>query len=82
MEGRAAAWTLLAIVVLFKVGTALLILYHTRPASDAYALLVATHWYLVIPVVLVLAGPALYWYRLLRVRARRKRLRQAEWNVD
>lgn len=82
MNGRVAAWTLLGIIVIFKLGTAALILYHARPASDAtYAILFATHWYLLVPFVLLIAGPAVFWYRLLRVRAKRERLHRAEWDV-
>jgi hypothetical protein len=80
-DGRVAAWTLLGIILFFKLGTAALILWYTRPASDAYAILIAFHWYLAVPLLLLLAGPALFWYRLMRARARREQLRRAEWDV-
>ncbi|MBI4493466.1 MAG: hypothetical protein HY690_11820 [Chloroflexi bacterium] len=81
MEGRAAVWTLVGIVVCFKLGTALVILLNAHPAGDALGLLIATNWLLVVIVVLLVAGPALFWFRLVRVRARRRRLERGEWEV-
>lgn len=81
MEGRAAVWTLVGIGVCFKLATALVILLDSRPASAAYGLLIAANWPLAFVVVLLVAGPAMFWFRLVRVRAKRRRLHRGEWDV-
>jgi hypothetical protein len=44
-------------------------------------LTVTTWYYLAVPIFAV-SGPLLFYMRLRRVRARRERLRRAEWMVD
>jgi len=83
MEGKAALWTMVGIFVVFKLATTALIIYH---APDAAALaiwaFIAFHWPFALAAVIFGAAPALFWYRLVRVRAKRARLQEAEWRVD
>ncbi len=73
-----------AILVAFKLlGLAVIAIYMYRAGlTDAFAFLAATH----IPFVVVGLGllyvPLSALYRRLRLRARRRRLLWAEWNVD
>lgn len=65
-------------LILFKVwGLALLLVF--SPTSDALLFIAATHWMWVVLPALLLGGPAYAWYRLVRVRRRRKQLLRAEW---
>lgn len=80
MEGRAAAWTLGGVIVVFKLWIIVLILLN-QPDWTAVEMMIALHWpFFLIPIFL-LAAPVAYWGRLVRVRARRRRLQWEEWNV-
>jgi hypothetical protein len=80
-DGRAALWTFLGMAIGFKLITSVVI-FAMMPSAHAAIFLIGMNWYwLVLPVV-VLALPAMFWYRLMRVRARRRELIRAEWRVD
>ncbi|GIW05885.1 MAG: hypothetical protein KatS3mg060_0690 [Dehalococcoidia bacterium] len=79
-NGRAALWTMLGVAVAFKLFGALLILQADQSQS-AIAFVAATHWPFLLPIFLLL-GPAVWWWRLLRARAKRRRLIAAEWRED
>ena len=78
---RTALWTLVWVMFTFKAVTALMILI-MLPGEGTIPLLIAMHvpWFL--GAVALLAIPGIVWYRLIRVRAKRKRLIWEEWHVE
>jgi hypothetical protein len=83
MEGRPALWTLIGVFVVFKVATTIMIILAAPGAAGAIiALFVAFHWPFMLAAVIFGAAPALFWWRLMRVRAKRARLQAEEWRVD
>ena len=80
-EARLAAYTIFGTMVVFKVATAIFI-FSLYPTSHAAAFLGLTNlvWFALIVLPLLLGGA--FWYRRLRVRARRKQLIYAEWHVE
>ncbi|GIW10266.1 MAG: hypothetical protein K6U89_00955 [Chloroflexi bacterium] len=83
-NGRAALWTMVGVAVGFKLfGAALILLHDSSPG--AWAFVAATHWPFVLPLALPLLAllPLLaWWWRLARVRAKRRRLIAAEWREE
>ena len=83
MGQRGALLAVAGPLIAFKVWVCILLLvYMPQPAEYGFGLIVATHWPWLVIVVLLLAGPGLAWYRLVRIRARRERLRRAEWMTE
>jgi hypothetical protein len=83
MEARAALWTMVGIFVVFKVATTIMILMAAPEAARTIiALFVAFHWPFIVGGIIFGLAPALFWFRLVRVRAKRARLQAAEWRVD
>ena len=80
-ESTAAVWAFLLILFFFKLATVALIFWHMR-TWESGVILGATLWYWFPPLLLLGAGPALFYYRLRKVRARREALRRAEWMVS
>jgi LPXTG-motif cell wall-anchored protein len=80
-EARLAAYTIFGTMVVFKVATAIFI-FSLYPTSHAAAFLGLTNliWFALIGLPLLLGGA--FWYRRVRVRARRKQLIYAEWHVE
>jgi hypothetical protein len=77
-EGSAAVWAFLLTLFFFKLATVVLIFWHMR-TWEAGVFLGSTLWYFFPPLILLGAGPAIFYYRLRKVRARRDALRRAEW---
>jgi hypothetical protein len=82
-EVRAALWTMVGIFVVFKVATtALIIMASPEFARTTLALFLAFHWPFLVGAVVFAAVPAVFWWRLVRVRAKRARLQAAEWRTE
>jgi hypothetical protein len=81
MESRGAILAVAVPLIAFKIWFAILLLSYA-PTKDAVTWIAATHWPLLIVIVILIAGPGIATYRLLRARARRERLRQSEWMVE
>lgn len=80
-DSKAALWTFVGMGIGFKVITSIVI-FMMNPSATAAIFLVAMQWYwLLLPLPLVVV-PALFWYRLWRVRRKRRRLIQSEWAVE
>jgi hypothetical protein len=79
-EGSATVWAFLLVLFFFKLATVVLIFWHMR-TWESGIILGATLWYWFPPLLLLGAGPALFYYRLRKVRARRDALQRAEWMV-
>jgi hypothetical protein len=78
---RAAALTFAGVMIGFKLWSIVLI-YLVGGGEGTTAFLLGTHvLWIVIPLALLWA-PVLYWYRLYRVRRKRRVLLEAEWNVE
>ncbi len=80
-EDLGAAWAFLGILFAFKMATVVLIFWHMQ-TFETGMLLTATTWFWFPIAGLAVAGPLLFRYRLLRVRAKRERLRRAEWMLE
>jgi hypothetical protein len=79
MESKGALFTVAIPLIAFKVWFAILLLAYA-PTRENVVWIAATHWPLLIILVLMI-GPGIAAYRLLRVRARREQLRRAEFLV-
>ena len=79
-EGAAAVWAFLLVLFFFKLATVILIFWHMR-TWESGVILGSTLWYWFPPLLLLGAGPALFYYRLRKVRSRREALRRSEWMV-
>lgn len=78
---RAALWTFVGMAVGFKLITSIVI-FAMQPSGWSFAFLVGMHWLWFIAPFVVLGLPSLFWFRLVRVRARRRDLIRAEWGVS
>jgi hypothetical protein len=77
-----AAWTLVAVMLVFKVVTIALVVAIAYPADSLFAMLVIMNWPWLIPLALLLSAiPFGYSFRLVRARAKRRALQRAEWNI-
>uniref|UniRef100_A0A831T6Z3 Uncharacterized protein n=1 Tax=Thermorudis peleae TaxID=1382356 RepID=A0A831T6Z3_9BACT len=75
-----AIW-FIGILVAFKLWTVLLIvIYSSR--WETVQFLLANHVLWFVSGAVLLWGPALFWARLLRLRARRRELIRSEWEVE
>jgi hypothetical protein len=81
MNHRTAIWTLVGVLVGFKLWSIVLI-YLFANAEGMTEFLIATHFLWFAAPVALLVGPAIFWVRLIRARSRRKKLLAAEWNVE
>ena len=79
-EGAAAVWAFLLVLFFFKLATVILIFWHLR-SWESGVILGATFWYWIPPLLLLGAGPVLFYYRLRKVRGRREALQRSEWMV-
>lgn len=80
-EQSPGLWSFVAILLGFKLWTLLLILlFATSWATVRF--LIATHVLWISIGAVVLWGPAILWFRLIRARARRRELQRAEWHVE
>jgi hypothetical protein len=80
-DGKAAFWTFVGIGISFKVVTSIII-FVMEPGLASAAFLIGMQWYWLLLPLPMLIVPALFWYRLWRVRRKRRKLIQAEWAVD
>ncbi|MDQ3811864.1 MAG: hypothetical protein M3336_16400 [Chloroflexota bacterium] len=81
MESRGALFAVAVPLIAFKIWFAILLLTYA-PTTEGMTWIAATHWPLLIVISILVLGPGVATYRLLRARARRERLRRAEWMVE
>jgi hypothetical protein len=80
-DGKAAFWTFVGMILTFKVVTSVII-FVMAPSAHAAFFLFAMQWYwLLVPLPMVVV-PFLFWYRLRRVRKKRRQLILSEWAVS
>lgn len=80
-EAEASVWGFLIALFIFKLVTVIVIFWYMR-TWEAGLVLGATLWYWFPPLMLLAAGPVVFYYRLRKVRARRDALRRSEWMLD
>jgi len=78
--GRAAMWTYIWVMVGFKVVTAIFLLWYTHTFMT-WAVLIALHIPWIAAAVVLGAVPGAFYWRMVRVRARRAELIRQEFNV-
>ena len=81
IEAEAAVWGFLLGLFIFKLVTVGVIFWYNR-TWETGLVLGATLWYWFPPLVILAAGPVLFYYRLRKVRARRDALQRSEWMLD
>ena len=80
-EGPGSVWLLLGTILAAKLATVLVVLWLAW-SPEAGALVAATLWFWLPVAAALLASPALFRWRLRRVRAKRAALVAAEWAVE
>jgi hypothetical protein len=80
-DSSAAVWAFVLTLFFFKLATVVLIFWHLH-TFESGIILGSTLWYFFPPMILLGAGPAIFYYRLRKARARREALQRAEWMVD
>ena len=80
-DDRGAMYAYIGILAGFKIFTLIVILWLTS-SWQAVVFVVAIHvlWFAV--AAGLVAGPATFWARLVRMRARRRQLLHQEWHVE
>lgn len=79
---RRSAWTYFGILFAYKLWTAVLVFVFFAWSAGNLNLVVMMHILWIAGILALAAIPALYYARLVRGRAKRERLRHAEWHVD
>jgi hypothetical protein len=80
MENKGALLTVAIPLVAFKIWFAILLLMYA-PTRDTMVWIAATHWTLIIVFGFMIAA-AIPLYRMVKVRAKRGRLRRAEFMIE
>lgn len=79
---RRRAWTYFGILFAYKLWTAILVFVFFAWSTDNLNLVVMMHFGWIAIILALIALPAFYYYRLVRVRTKRERLKHAEWHTD
>lgn len=80
MENKGALLTVAIPLLAFKIWFAILLLLYA-PTRDTAVWIAATHWTLIVVIGFMVAA-AIPFYRLVKVRMKRARLRRAEFMVQ
>ena len=80
-DDLSAAWMMIWVMIAFKVGLTIWILV-AYPSGYNLFMQLALNWPWLLAMVLIVAAPAVFWWRMIRVRAKRAKLQHAEWHVD
>jgi membrane protein YdbS with pleckstrin-like domain len=74
-------WLMIVMLLIVKIG-GLIVVFAIDPSELAALFAVVTTWLWLVILGILLGGPAVYAWRVRRVRARRAELQRAEWMVD
>jgi len=74
-------WMMIITLLIAKIGGPIVI-FAIDPSRMAALLAVVSTWLWIVVLGILLAGPAGYWWRLHRVRARKDALQRSEWMVE
>ena len=80
-EGLAGAWAMLGVLLVGKV-LIVVAVGLMAPTMGTAGFLAAHNWSWIVLTLVLVGGPATFWYRLWRVRRKRAALLRAEWHVD
>ena len=80
-ERRVALWTLVGVIVFFKIYTVVLVMIFDRSA-EMFIFMAAMNFPFILAGLAIVAVVGLVWFRLLRGRAKRSQLLREEWYVD
>lgn len=80
-EESPSPWAFVGILVGFKLWTLLLILIFVTSWSAVWVV-IATHVLWISIAAIVLWAPTIFWMRLFRGRAKRRKLQRQEWEVE
>jgi hypothetical protein len=78
---KAALWTFVGMILGFKVITSIII-FVMEPTLASASFLFAMQWYWLLLPIPFITVPIVFWYRLWRVRRRRRKLILSEWAVQ
>ncbi len=78
-DARGAVWGFLWTLFAFKILTVGVIWWAATGTGESLAMIAATTWYWLLIPIAAITGPLLFRLRLVRMRRRRRQLRQAEW---
>lgn len=81
-DERSTVWAFIWTLFAFKIATVAVIFWAAGGSKEVGVLLTVTTWYYLAVPIFAVSGPLLFYMRLRRVRARRERLRRAEWMLD
>lgn len=81
MDGRRGMIAFFSVLAGFKIVTLIMVLALTT-SWDTATFIASTHVHWIVTAVVLVAGPTVFWSRLVRARARRKQLITSEWHVD
>lgn len=84
MEDQRAAWAVVGIIIAVKLVVGVL-LFFMLPVGETASLYAVVHLGAIlgiVPLGLLVGGSALFWLRVLRLRARRRQLQWSEWHVE
>ncbi|MEZ4506566.1 MAG: hypothetical protein R2848_12160 [Thermomicrobiales bacterium] len=74
-------WIMITSLVIAKIG-GLIVVFMIDPSQMAALFAVVSTWLWAVVLAILLSGPAAFWWRKRRVRARRADLQRAEWMVN
>lgn len=74
-------WMMIGALLIAKIG-GLIVVFMIDPSKMAAMFAVVSSWLWAVVLGILLSGPATYWWRIRRVRARRDELQRAEWLVE
>jgi len=80
-DDRRAMYAYFGILIAFKIFTLIVILWLTASWQSA-VFLIASHVLWIAVALVIFAGPAAFWARLMRGRAKRRQLIRQEWHVE
>jgi tetrahydromethanopterin S-methyltransferase subunit E len=80
-DDRRAMYAYFGVLLAFKIFTLIVILW-LMSSWEAVVFVVASHVLWLIVGAILIAGPAAFWTRLVRVRARRRQLVHQEWHIE
>ncbi len=83
---KRAAWQMFWLLVFGKLGIMIALAIVTfrvmHSTSRSWSILILLNWSWIVLAVALVVGPIAYWWRLRRVRRKRKALIYAEWHID
>lgn len=74
-------WMMIGALLIAKIG-GLIVVFLIDPSEMAAMFAIVSTWLWAIVLAILLSGPAAYWWRIRRVRARRAALQRSEWMIE